>query len=290
MKWLQLNLLTSKENADSWSDALTEVGAVAITLEKSNDQRVFELTPDHKPLWDQINLQALFTADTDPEQVQHNLAAVVDFNNSTWSTIVEEDWINKWQEYAKPMPFANNLWVCPSWCEIPDPTAKNIIIDPEMAFGTGSHATTSLCLDWLAQNVVADMTVIDYGCGSGVLGIAAAKFGAQPIYLVDIDPIAIDVTNNNAIKNNVAPDIFSTYLPEQLPAIKVDLVIANILAHPLLDLAPTLATLLKPQGQIILSGILAEQIEMVISRYSEWFKAFEVTEQEGWVRITAKIS
>lgn len=290
MKWLQLNLIASKENAEAWSDALTEVGAVAITMEKSSDQRVFELSPDHKPLWDQINLLALFSDDTNPLAIEKELASQIDFKASSWKTIVEEDWVNKWHDYAQPMSFANDLWVCPSWCEIPNPDANNIILDPEMAFGTGSHATTALCLDWIARNVKAGTSVVDYGCGSGILGIAAAKLGAAPIYAVDIDPIALDVSISNASKNNVSTDIFSTYLPEQLPAITVDLVIANILAHPLMELAPTLADLLKPNGRIILSGILAEQADLVINKYAQWFNSFDTNAQDGWVRITARLS
>lgn len=290
MKWLQLQLTAHKDNVEAWSDALTEVGAVAITMEKSSDQRVFELSPDHKPLWDQINLLALFSDDTNPLVITKQLAPEIDLASATWKTIVEEDWINKWHEYAKPMSFANDLWVCPSWCEIPNPAANNIILDPEMAFGTGSHATTALCLDWVSRNVVPGTSVVDYGCGSGILGIAAAKLGAAPIYAVDIDPIALDVSNSNALKNNVSTSIFSTYLPQQLPALKVDLVIANILAHPLMELAKTLSELLKNNGQIILSGILAEQAELVINKYAQWFENFDTTSQDGWVRITANLS
>ena len=290
MKWLQLNLIANKDNVETLSDALTSVGAVAITLEKSNAQHIFELTPDHKPMWNEINLQALFPENLTPHKIQEELSTIIDFNNGNWCTIVEEDWINKWQEYAKPMEFANDLWICPSWCNIPKPSAKNITIDPEMAFGTGSHATTSLCLDWIARNVKTDISVIDYGCGSGVLGIAAAKFGANPIYLVDIDPIALEVTQNNAKKNAVDGANFNTYLPADLPKIQVDLVIANILAHPLIDLAPTLAALLKPNAQIILSGILEAQAQLVIDKYASWFRDFETTVQDGWVRITALLS
>jgi ribosomal protein L11 methyltransferase len=290
VNWLQLNLKVSKDNADIWSDALTDAGAVAITMEKADDQRIFELSPDHKPMWQHINLLALFHADLNPLEIQEQLSSQIDFTLANWQIIVEDDWINKWHDYAQPMSFANNLWVCPSWCAIPDPTANNIILDPEMAFGTGSHATTALCLDWISRNTVPGSSVIDYGCGSGILGIAAAKLGAAIVYAVDIDPIALDVSNSNAIKNNIDLNMFSTYLPQQLPALKVDLVIANILANPLVELAPTLAALLKKQGQIILSGILQEQAELIISRYAQWFSGFEVTEQDGWVRISAILS
>lgn len=290
MNWMQLELSAHKDKIDVWSDALTEAGAVAITMEPASSQRVYELDPSHKPMWDEVKLLVLFTADIIPQQIQQQLESQIDFANANWKIIVEDDWINKWQDYAKPMQFGNKLWICPSWCEIPDPTANNIILDPEMAFGTGSHATTSLCLDWVANNVVPGTTVIDYGCGSGILGIAAARLGAVRVYGVDIDPIALEVSDKNAAQNHVAATVLSTHLPEQLPDIKADIVIANILALPLLSLTTTLAGLLKPHGSIILSGILQEQADIVIAEYRHWFEDFNVTNQDGWVRISAKLS
>lgn len=289
MNWMQLELPARKDNVDAWSDVLTTAGAVAITMEPASSQRIYELNPNHKPMWDDVRLLVLFAADVVPQQIQQ-LAPDIDFAAANWKIIVADDWTNKWQEYAKPMLFGDNLWVCPSWCEIPDPTANNIILDPEMAFGTGSHATTALCLDWIANNIKSDTTVIDYGCGSGILGIATAKLGAATVYAVDIDPVALEVSDKNAANNHVATAIFSTYLPEQLPPLQADVVIANILAQPLIGLAATLASLLKPQGSVVLSGILQEQTEMVIVGYSPWFSDFNVTDQDGWVRISAKLS
>jgi ribosomal protein L11 methyltransferase len=290
MNWMQLELSAHKDKIDVWSDALTEAGAVAITMEPASSQRVYELDPSHKPMWDDVKLLVLFTADVIPQQIQQQLEPQIDFATADWKIIVEDDWINKWQEYAKPMLFGDKLWICPSWCEIPDPSANNIILDPEMAFGTGSHATTGLCLDWVANNIVPGATVIDYGCGSGILGIAAARMGATRVYGVDIDPIALEVSDKNAANNHVPAALFTTHLPEQLPDIKADIVIANILALPLISLATTLANLLKPQGSIILSGILQEQADMVIAGYSPWFEDFNVTSQDGWVRISAILS
>jgi len=290
MNWLQLNLATTKNKVDAWSDALLEAGAVAISLEADDDQAIFELTPDHKPLWDKLRLIALFPEDTDPVFVQSQLASNIDIEilaASTWKKIVEQDWLHKWKEDLKPMLFADKLWICPSWCEIPDPTAINIILDPEQAFGTGSHPTTALCLEWIAQNIQPGDIVIDYGCGSGILAIAAAKMEASITYGTDIDPLCLEVSNSNALKNNVSGDQFITCLPEQMPTIKADVMIANILAHPLVELAPTLATLLKPNGKLVLSGILVEQASMVQDGYSKWFHNFEIQAQNEWVRITA---
>ncbi len=289
MNWMQLELSAHKDNIDAWSDALTDAGAVAITMEPASSQRVYELNPSHKPIWDEVKLLVLFTADVIPDQIQQLLEQQIDFTAASWKIIVEDDWINKWQEYAKPMLFGDKLWICPSWCEIPDSTANNIILDPEMAFGTGSHATTGLCLDWVANNVTPGTTVIDYGCGSGILGIAAARLGATRVYGVDIDPIALEVSDKNALQNHVLTSVFSTHLPEHMPEIKADIVIANILAVPLLGLATTLANLLRPSGSIILSGILQEQAEMVVNSYSTWFDNFKVTSQDGWVRISATL-
>lgn len=289
MNWMQLELLTHKDKVDALSDILTNAGAVAITMEPASSQRVYELDPSHKPMWDEVKLLVLFTADVVPQQIQHQFEKQIDFSTASWKIIVEDDWINKWQEYAKPMLFGDKLWICPSWCEIPDPTANNIILDPEMAFGTGSHATTGLCLDWVANNITPGTTVIDYGCGSGILGIAAARMGATRVYGVDIDPIALEVSDKNAANNNVPQTLFTSHLPDQLPDIKADIVIANILALPLISLATTLAQLLKPHGDIILSGILQEQTEMVIAGYSPWFEDFNVVNQDGWVRISARL-
>jgi ribosomal protein L11 methyltransferase len=288
MNWKQLELLVHKDKVDVWSDALTNAGAVAITMEPANSQRVYELDPSHKPMWDDVKLLILFAEDVIPQQIQQQLEPQIDFVTANWKTIIEDDWVNKWQEYAKPMQFGDKLWICPSWCEIPDPSANNIILDPEMAFGTGSHATTGLCLDWIAHHIEPGITVIDYGCGSGILGIAAARLGAVRVYGVDIDPVALEVSEKNAAQNNVSAALFTTHLPEDLPNIQADIVIANILALPLLSLAATLTELVKPGGSIILSGILQEQSDMVIAGYSTAFDDFKVTSQEGWVRIIAK--
>lgn len=187
----------------------------------------------------------------------------------------------------QPMFFGNNLWVCPSWSVIPDPNAINIMLDPEMAFGTGAHATTALCLEWLAQHIKPGQTVVDYGCGSGILGIAAAKLGATKVYATDIDPLALEISLANAEKNSVDMSSFSTFLPDQMPAVIVDVVVANILAQPLMTLAPILANYLQSGGFLVLSGILAEQGTGLIDHYAEWFEAFTVQSNDSWSLITA---
>jgi len=290
MDWLQLTLPATKAQVETWSDALNEAGAVSITLEEDKDQPLFELSPDHHPLWDRMSLIALFPANFNMDVLQLVLSSIIDptaLQQAKWQIIAEEDWLHKWQENLKPMLFGSKLWVCPSWCEIPDPQALNIILDPEMAFGTGTHPTTALCLEWIAKNFRTGQSMVDYGCGSGILGIAAAKCGATKVYAIDIDPVALEVSENNAQKNFITPDIFTTYLTNATPDVQVDVVIANILFNPLLELAPILSVLLKPKGTLVLSGLLANQAEAIKVCYSRLFRDFRVTPRDEWVRIEA---
>jgi ribosomal protein L11 methyltransferase len=290
MQWQQLTLQSSKEDIDSWSDALLEAGAVSITLEEDKNQPIYQSGTEEHPLWDHMSLIALFPLELDQKLIKLQLAQTIDqkiISQATWQNIAEEDWLLKWQQDLKPMLFGNKLWVCPSWCPIPDPAAINIILDPEMAFGTGTHPTTAMCLEWIAENIKVGNVIIDYGCGSGILAIAAAKMGATEVVGVDIDPVALEVSNNNALKNSIAPAVFRTYLNDHILNIKADIMIANILANPLLELAPTLAGLLKPGGKIVLSGLLTEQAATIELRYSQWFESFAVVQQGEWVRVTA---
>ena len=288
MQWQQICLTTSKDNVDAWSDALLEAGAVSITLEEDKNQAIYELSPEHHPLWDHMSLIALFPAELDQNLIKLQLATTIDpsiLKQATWTDIDEQDWLLKWQENLQPMQFGNKLWICPSWCPIPDPAAINIILDPEMAFGTGTHPTTALCLEWIAENIKPGVTVVDYGCGSGILAIAAAKFGATKVYGVDIDPVALEVSKNNAIKNHISTETFSCYLNQDLPKIQANVVIANILAGPLQELAPILTGLLMPGGTLVLSGLLAEQADKIRDSYAKWFNNFTVTQQDDWIRI-----
>ncbi len=291
--WLQLSLPASNKVVDAWSDALTEAGAVAITLEEDKSQPIYQQANEQVKLWDNMLLIALFNPGTNPLQIIKQVSKAIGpaaLSQLTWKKIVDQDWVLKWQENLKPMLFANKLWICPTWCEVPDPHAINIFLDPEMAFGTGSHQTTALCLEWIAQSLPDNCTMIDYGCGSGILAIAAAKLGASKVYAVDIDPTALEVTRSNAEKNQIDLQSMEICLANQLPQIKADVLVANILAQPLLQLAPLFAQLLKPQGQIVLSGILVEQAAKVQNCYAEFFQDFLCVEQDEWVRISAILS
>jgi len=229
MEWLQLNLPTSKDTAEELGDLLTELGAVSITFSEGSSQPIYQSVNEKLPLWDAINLTALFPSTTEPNDIEeclrNNQKVRVVPKHDSWKIIAEEDWQNKWKEFFEPMQFADKLWICPAWEAPPEQHKPTIMLEPEMAFGTGSHDTTSLCLQWLAENIHNQHDVIDYGCGSGILAIAAAKLGANNVYAIDIDPVAEEVSAKNAEKNNVTINM-------QLPVKPVDVVIANILAHP----------------------------------------------------------
>lgn len=279
----------AKQNSETYSDILTAFGAMSITFTENETQPIYQSGCEQAELWDEMTLIALFSADLDLEQLLLQLATVVDeevLRQVRWEK-VDPDWDERWKENLRPMQFGERLWVCPSWCEVPDLTAINIILDPEMAFGTGSHQTTALCLEWLANNPPLQQTVIDFGCGSGILAIAAAKLGADCTYAIDIDPIALEVCSNNAKKNGVPAAALQIALVDALPTVTADVLIANILASPLLELASTFAMLTKPGATLVLSGILETQADMIIQAYQLWYQDFQVTKRDEWLRITA---
>ncbi|MDU6435567.1 MAG: 50S ribosomal protein L11 methyltransferase, partial [Pantoea sp.] len=200
--------------------------------------------------------------------------------------IEDKDWEREWMDNFHPMRFGERLWICPSWRDVPDPDAVNVMLDPGLAFGTGTHPTTSLCLSWLDGLDLAGKTVIDFGCGSGILAIAALKLGAAQAIGIDIDPQAIQASRDNAERNGVA-DRLSLYLPHQQPEnLQADVVVANILAGPLRELAPLISVLPKTGGHLGLSGVLASQADGVCEAYADRFTLDPVAEKEEWCRIT----
>lgn len=288
MIWLQIKFLAPQAQVDEWSDLLLATGATAITLHDKDKQAIFEPNPGDTPLWEHVQITGLYTIDTDldsiKEQLYQHIPKDVVFHIEQ---IEDEDWQNAWKKNLSPIQFGPNFWICPSWCEISNPTAINVILDPGLAFGTGTHPTTALCLEWIATNVNQNDTVLDFGCGSGILGIAAAKLGAGQVYCVDCDPQALFSTQENAEKNKISRNKLLTYYPEELTTrLQVNIVIANILANPLEELAQTLANHVKPSGNIVLSGILTTQVEHLITIYNKWFENLTVTTKEDWVRIT----
>ena len=287
MAWKQLHLQLKSQDIDAISDALHELGAVAVTLRDAQDNPIFEPPLGTTPLWEQTQVTGLFDASRDIEAVIHQLEQ--QFGNGfvvQWQEeeLPEVDWERAWMDDFEPMQFGKRLWIVPSWHDAPDDSAANIQLDPGMAFGTGTHPTTALCLEWLDAHPPQGQLVIDYGCGSGILAIAALKLGAERAWGIDNDPQALVASGENAIKNQLEERL-ELFRPEAMPGLQVDLVIANILANPLKELAPKLAQLVKPGGHIILSGILREQAQSLNEVYTQWFEMAPVAHKEDWVRL-----
>ncbi len=290
MPWLQLKFDSPANQAEQISELLSSLGAAAVTFEDGADQPLFEPDPGETKLWNNTLIIGLFDANDDMPAIIDELKSALGPQAPQQfriNPVEDKDWERAWMDNFKPIKFGQNLWICPSWHTPDDPDAVNIMLDPGLAFGTGTHPTTALCLEWLDSHPPKDLDVIDYGCGSGILAIAAALLGAKHIDAVDHDPQAILATQDNAKKNNVNAKI-NALLPNQFEAEQADLILANILANPLLELAPHFADIVKSGGQIVLSGILAEQAQQIIQRYSTWFELQPPMQQQEWVRIDGK--
>lgn len=289
MTWQQLKIQIAPEQLNPVEQRLLDHGALSITYLGSEDQPIFQKEPGSTPLWDNTCLVSLFDKNTDLGDLLKWLATHPAVNNKSKleiETIQDQEWERTWMADFHPMQFGENLWICPSWETPPDPDAVNIILDPGLAFGSGRHATTSLCLKWLERTLVKHAEVIDYGCGSGVLAIAAALLGADRVHAVDNDPQAIAATVDNSYRNEISDSVITAYLPEALPELQVDILLANILAEPLMDLTAKFADLVKPGGKLVLSGLLEDQIESVMASYKRWFDMDEPVLEQEWVRIS----
>ncbi len=290
-EWQQLWISVNGEIADGISDALTEAGAVSTTLQDAQDQALFAVNVDDQPLWQQTWVIGLFPLNIKSQAIVTALKQQFGEQAITQhlhQPLAEQDWANTWKQYAQPQHFANRLWVCPSWVNHDDLDGTIMTLDPGMAFGTGSHPTTAMCLQWLAEHIDNPACFIDYGCGSGILAIAAIKLGAKDVWAIDNDPQAITATIDNAQRNGLNAAQINTALPGEHPPLKADIIIANILANPLIELAPQFAELIKPSGQLILSGILAEQIPLVEQGFAPWFQIQESRTLDEWVLLVAQ--
>ena len=291
MPWIQLKLDSHPDQADQLSDLLMELGAAAVTFEDGADQPLFEPDPGETKLWNSTRVIGLFDAAVEMpliiEQLKNELGAQAP-EKFHINPVEDKDWERAWMDDFKPIRFGQNLWICPSWHTPDDADAVNVMLDPGLAFGTGTHPTTALCLQWLDAHPPKGLHCIDYGCGSGILAIAAALLGADRLEAVDHDPQAIIATQDNAEKNKVSERI-QALLPrqfeEEFGEAQTDLLLANILCNQILELAPKFAAMVKPGGQIVLSGILAEQADQVVQRYQEWFDLQPPSQQDDWVRI-----
>jgi len=288
MPWLQLFIDAQRNHVAGIEAALLNAGAVSVTLQDNADQPIFEPGLGETPLWQQTRITGLFTSNTDTEitnQVLHRQLTQASANYR-WEQLEDKDWERAWMDNYHPIQCAEHLWICPSWREPPDHNAINILLDPGLAFGTGTHPTTFLCMQWLAQQTFSEREIIDYGCGSGILGITALLLGAHTATGIDIDPQALIATKDNVIRNGLNSDDFQVYLPSACPQGDADIVIANILAGPLAELADELLTRLKRGGQLCLSGILAPQADAVMAAYSPHIEFDPVAQKDEWVRLS----
>ncbi len=282
----QLRVQINAQAAEHLEDLLFSCGAVSISYEDAADEPILEPGIGDHPLWSNLFIQAHFT---DQEAIQIAIKAME--NDSTVGTqivfdqISEQDWQENFQQQFIPMQFGP-LWIYPSWEDNPDPTGLCLQLDPGLAFGTGHHATTSLCLKWLGNASLNKLTVTDFGCGSGILALAAARLGADHVYAVDIDPQALLATEDNILRNQLPIKNFTIGHIDCLKNESVDLVIANILAAPLIELRDTFAKNLKHKGRLVVSGILESQVDLINDHYSPVFLCENITVQEEWACIS----
>jgi len=293
MSWLQIAINTNKEHAEQAEDCLFTAGAQTVTLTDAADQPILEPGPNETPVWNTVILTGLFSFE-DNEQVLlktiNHCLSDIDYTHTT-EILEDQNWTRAWMEHFHAMQFGERLWICPLHIEPPEPEAVNLRLDPGLAFGTGTHPTTSLCLRWLDKNIDANakqQTILDYGCGSGILAIAACMLGMEKADGVDIDPQALTATVDNANTNHIQHKI-NTCLPDDYNKehanTQYDIVVANILSGPLAELAPALAHHTKSNGDIVLSGILREQAQTVLDTYNEFFIMDEPTFDEDWVML-----
>ncbi|EGR2123032.1 50S ribosomal protein L11 methyltransferase [Vibrio cholerae] len=292
MPWIQIKLNATNDNAEAIGDMLMEeTGAVSVTFLDAKDTPVFEPLPGETRLWGDTDVVALYEADMDTslilQQIKASNMLAEGFAHKV-EQVEDKDWEREWMDNFHPMQFGRRLWICPSWREVPDPQAVNVMLDPGLAFGTGTHPTTALCLEWLDNLDLSGKTVIDFGCGSGILAIAAIKLGAAKVIGIDIDPQALLASKDNAARNGVEDQI-EVYLPKDQPeGLVADVVVANILAGPLRELSPIIKGLLKPGGQLAMSGILETQAESVAEFYRDDLELDPIAEKSEWCRISGR--
>jgi len=301
MSWISLIIKTDADHAESLSEVLLEQGALSVDIHDaaadSDDEQMLFGEPGEPTteIWQNAEVSALFDQETDMTAMIQMIADTVPFTQQPsyrLERVEEQDWVRLTQSQFNPIQISSRLWIVPTWHQPPDETAINLILDPGLAFGTGSHPTTQLCLTWLDRNLKSGDTVLDYGCGSGILAIAALKLGARHVIGIDIDPHAVEASQENAARNSCPPSeiVFSTdyrtVTGDLHAAAQVDIVVANILTNALIVLAPILTQATRQGGVIVLSGILKNQAEEVNRAYQQWFDMTAPIEQDGWVLLT----
>jgi ribosomal protein L11 methyltransferase len=287
MTWHQISVITHEDLAPRLADFFDQLGAVSVTYMDAEDEPVYEPAIGETKIWSNTEVIALYELDKEPELIKMQLHARYkpeQLRNYRYELIEDQEWERAWMEFYKPMKFADKLWVCPTDQERYESGTVCLTLDPGLAFGTGTHPTTALCLEWLASHDLTGKTVIDYGCGSGILAVAAILLGAKKAHAVDIDPQAITATESNALKNQVQ-DKIACYLPEQFTPFQADVVLANILAKPLINMAEQISNLVAPGSHLVLSGILHEQAESVMNAYQQYIVFSLPVQQEDWIRL-----
>lgn len=288
MPWLQIAVQISGDRVDAMSEAFNSLGALSVTVLDAGDEALLEPAPGETPLWSNVRLVVLFPATQDEDALRSALRGLSPglSEKILVETLDDRDWSSTWRETFSAMHFGEQLWVCPVGEMPQQPGAVVVHLDPGMAFGTGTHATTAMCLRWLASHPPIGRDVIDYGCGSGILAIAAHKLAAAHVCAVDIDPQAILATQENARRNGCGEAI-QVLAPDELQAGTTDLLIANILANPLIELAGDFGGRVKPGGRLVLTGILSEQAQAVQAAYQPAFDFDPPVHDAEWVLLAA---
>ncbi len=298
MSWISLAIPTTSRDAEALSDALFDAGALSVSIDDlhagtDQEQPIFNEPGEAvDALWSESRVIALLAEGTDVPALLQTVCAALGWASvpaHTAETVAEQDWVRLTQSQFDPIQVSERLWITPTWHDAPQDGAINLWLDPGLAFGTGSHPTTRLCLEWLDRaaqaGILGGAKLLDYGCGSGILAMAAKKLGAGPTQGVDIDPQAMIASASNAEQNQVQIDF---YLPDAFPGGEYDVVVANILTNPLKALAPLLAGHTRPGGHLVLSGILVEQVDEVRAAYANWFDLELADQREGWACLTAR--
>lgn len=296
MSFIKVKLNTPSKEVKSLETMLLDHGAISVTLENNSSNNILEPAVGEQPLWDNIQLSALFEEDDFKKNIIEDIKTNIDQSvcNYEIEKLIEQDWERKCLDEYSPIYFGGDLWVCPSWRNPPNKSAVNLILDPGLAFGTGMHATTALCLEWLAKKELKDITMIDYGCGSGILAIAAVLLGAKRVICIDNDPQALTATKKNVKKNKVNETQFSYFSPQEYQEFikkdtqTINLIMANILANPLIELAPKFKRTLSDGGYLILSGILRNQKKEVMGVYSDSINFLKHFMRDEWLILIGK--
>lgn len=288
--WWQLSFMCNEGQVAELSRRLGDAGAIAVTLCAGSDEALCEPAVGTELLWSVTRLRGLFPDTADVAELIERLREMLapnDLPPYTLEALPDRDWSSYWRSYFKPCRVGKRLWIGASWHRPPSTDTVNVVLDPGRAFGTGTHATTALCLEWLESVGLGGAELVDYGCGSGILAIAAVKLGARHAFAIDTDRNALAATEENASRNGIEGAVTALF-PDALPPVQADILVANILADPLTILAPRFASLLRSDGWIVLCGILDHQADAVAAAYQPWFQLRGCEGREGWVRILSQ--